>query len=157
MLTHQIAPGTYAIVDETPLSSHAGFVGWRAWVKNEPHLFITRAGGKPVTDETFAIPRNRLIEFTTPGSMSLLYYGDHALDPAVCAMRCGEACRALGIDATELYASNLLDLIEHCHEAIFYTPHYTMIQKGGHAGDAVIGDVAMRVNGTIVHEAEVRV
>lgn len=157
MLTHQIAPGTYAIVDETPLSSHAGFVGWKGWADNEPHLFITRNGGNPFTSKTFAIPRNGLIDFTTPGSMSLLYYGDHALDPAVCAYRCSEACYALGIEGNAMYASDLLTLIERCHEDIFNMKHYQMLHENGFNGNTAIGEVAFRVNGKIVREAEIRV
>ncbi len=156
MLTGQYGATPINIV-ETPIAHAGHFVGWQGWVKNRPFLFITHGGGKPLTDYTAAVSRDQIIEFITPGAMASLYAGDSPMDPRACANRCLEVAAALHIEPDEYRLTQIIDLVESCADILHKTPTYDLIVKGGARGHRVIGEMAIKANGQLLHEAEVRV
>lgn len=156
MLTGQIGATPINIV-ETPIAHAGQFVGWQGWVKNRPYLFITYAGGRPLTDYTAAVSRDQIIEFITPGALASLFAGDAPMDPRVCANRCIEVANALHVEPDEFRLSQIIDLVQACADPLHKTPTYDLIVKGGARGKRVIGEMAIKANGQLLHEAEVRV
>jgi len=144
-------------ISEQSIGAAGQFVGWLGWVANRPFLFITHGQGRPLESKTAAVNREQLIDFTTPGSLGALYTGDRPLDPRVCALRCIEVAKALGVEPDEFRLSQILDLVESCIDVLHRTPTYDLIQKGGARGEDAIGDITLKINGETVHQAEVRV
>lgn len=154
MLVQQF--GSVAVrINEQSVASRGDFVAFTGWVKNTPHLFITRSGGRPLDVPTAAISQQQMIDFTTPGTLSSLYRGDAPLDPRLCAVRCVEVANALHLGAADDFQiTQILDLVQDCFDVMHHLPNYLMVDARDARTD--IGDFQIKVNGAVLQEGEAR-